>query len=244
MELTWHDETRRFESVEALKSSIVENFTEYVPATADFQIGYLEGRACQKRWIAQIKDLKKMYEGYQCGDEIKLWCEGRNKGELGKKRKAHDDSQPPSKKEKTEDEEIKIRDLLEEKHKDTYTIPQYTLWAKFIRMGRHSSYEEPPQIPLLTGKQKGRTARKENISEALAGAATAFAHAMKPTEKSPCKGKSTPVHQLSPNNKATLRRRYLEDLRSLNELLNDGVLTPDEFQEQKDTIMVGLRGLK
>ena len=113
-------------------------------------------------------------------------------------------------------------------------------------MGRHESYDEPPQIPLLTGKQKGCVLRKENISDALVGAATALAQAIMPPVSSPSKSTSSvpgPAHQLSPNNKANLRRRYLKDLRSLSQLLNDGVLTPEEFQEQKDTLLSGLRSL-
>ena len=89
---------------------------------------------------------------------------------------------------------------------------------------------------MLTSKQIRRTQRKHSISAALAGAAaTAFVQAFKPPSvpPSPSKSKSVPPHQLSPNNKANLRRKCLEDLHSLNQLLNDGVLTADEFQEQK-----------
>ena len=118
---------------------------------------------------------------------------------MGKKRKADDDI----KKEKTEDEERKIREALEEKHKDKYTIPQYTLWAKFIRMGRHSCYVEPPKIPFWQENKTGIPLAKKTYS-----CWCCYAQAIKPTEKSPCKA---PVQQLSPYNKATLRRRYLED---------------------------------
>ena len=48
---------------------------------------------------------------------------------------------------------------------------------------------------------------------------------------------------LSPNNQATLRRRYLEDFKMLSQLLNDGVLDTVEFTEQKESILNGLRKL-
>ena len=73
-----------------------------------------------------------------------------------------------------------IRTKLEKKqHGDKYTGPQYTLWAKFIRMGHHDSYDDPPSIPLMTGEQKGQSKKsKESVSDALAGAATAIANAI------------------------------------------------------------------
>ena len=58
------------------------------------------------------EDLNKMYD--VCGyADIKLWCEGKSK-EVGQKRRADNDDQPSSKREKTEDEERKIRETLEE----------------------------------------------------------------------------------------------------------------------------------
>ena len=43
----------------------------------------------------------------------------------------------------------------------------------------------------------------------------------------------------SPNNQANLHRKYLEDLRTLSQLFNDGVLSDTEFQEQ-DVLLIGL----
>ena len=37
--------------------------------------------------------------------------------------------------------------------------------------------------------------------------------------------------------------KHLEDLYTLSQLLDDGVLTHDEFQEQKQNILSGLRKL-
>ena len=66
-------------------------------------------------------------------------------------------------------------------------------------------------------------------------AATAITVALKP--KTPPKSVSRTIasetNGLSPNNQATLRRRYLEDLKMLSQLLNDGVLDMVEFTEQK-----------
>ena len=87
VDLTWHDMTEMFDSVVKLKENLIESFPEYVPSTLDFQVGYLEGRNSQKRWIVRSADLEKMYEAYEEGEEIKLWCEGKVKDcAQGKKR--------------------------------------------------------------------------------------------------------------------------------------------------------------
>lgn len=87
MDLTWHDMTEMFDSVVKLKENLIESFPEYVPSTLDFQVGYLEGRNSQKWWIVRSADLEKMYEAYEEGEEIKLWCEGKVKDcAQGKKR--------------------------------------------------------------------------------------------------------------------------------------------------------------
>ena len=66
-----------------------------------------------------------------------------------------------------------------------------------------------------------------------------------PGPSSPAPSTSTPITMsaLSPNNQANLRRKYLEDLRTLSQLLNVGVLSDAEFQEQKDVLLNGLRRL-
>ena len=51
------------------------------------------------------------------------------------------------------------------------------LWAILIQLGRHDSYETPPQIPLITG---GSKPKKKSLSEAFAGAASAIANAFHP----------------------------------------------------------------
>ena len=225
----------------------MDSFPEYVPSSPTFQVGYLEGRGNQKRWIVQQEDLKVMYESFNREDDIKLWCESKVKEEgRGKRGNENKEEEPKSKREKNEDIESEIRAQLEEKHGEKYSGPAYTLWAKFIRNGRHKSYDEPPPIPLITGEQRGRVqSKKESLSDALKGAAAVFASALN-TPSSPAP--STPGHAstpistsaLSPNNQANLRRKYLEDLRTLSQLFNDGVLSDTEFQEQKDVLLNGL----
>ena len=246
MDLTWHNTSERFVSVTNLKLKLIDCFPECVPSSPTFQVGYLEGRGSQKRWIVCSADLTKMYDAFKDGDEIKLWCEAKGKEETRKRTNESREEEPKSKKEKNDEDEADISDQLKEKHANKYTGPPYTLWAKFIRSGRHKSYDEPPPIPLITGEQRGRTQKKETMSDVMLGAATAFAHALRTpsTPTTPTRPSSRIESGLSPNNRANLRRKYLEDLRMVSELFNDGVLSSAEFKEQKDSIIAGLRKLK
>ncbi len=251
MDLTWHNVSEKFKSVTSLKIKLIDSFPDYVASTPTFQVGYLEGRGLQKRWIVCLADLTKLYESFDIGGEIRLWCEAKGKG-VSRQHTIEKDDEPKSKRKKADEQEAEIRAQLEEKHASSYTGPQYTLWAKFIRNGRHESYDKPPPIPLITGQQRGRPEpKKESISDAFVGAANAFANALKTPPPSTHSTPTTPpsarmIHSngMSPNNQASLRRKYLEDLRMLSQLHDDGVLTDGEFKEQKDTILDGLRKLK
>ena len=64
MDLTWHKMSEKFESVTQLKLKLIDSFSEYVPATHEFQVGYLEGWGSQKRWIVRSEDLEKMYDTF------------------------------------------------------------------------------------------------------------------------------------------------------------------------------------
>ena len=241
-------------NVTQLKLKLIDSFSEYVPATHEFQVGYLEGWGSQKRWIVRSEDLEKMYDTFYNGDEIKLWYEGKSKDSHSARGQNARERLRMMNHLVSEIVKLMKRDIhtkLEKKHGDKYTGPQYTLWAKFIRMDRHEIYEHTPPIPLMTGEQKGRSKKcKDSVSDALAGAATAIANALTgkgQQTSSPARSSSkvsfSTSHALSPNNQAGLRRKHLEDLRTLSQLFDDGILTHGEFQEQKQNVLSGLRKL-
>ena len=57
MEVTWHNQTKQFDSVKELKLKAFQS------SLTVFQVGYLEGRASTKRWIFKVEDVNKNYEG-------------------------------------------------------------------------------------------------------------------------------------------------------------------------------------
>jgi len=72
--------------------------------------------------------------------------DSESKGKSKKKRK----SALEERKEHVED----VKSELREKHGDSYTPLQYTLWAEMICVGTHKSLDNPPQVQMFTGKRK------------------------------------------------------------------------------------------
>ena len=176
-------------------------------------------------------------------DEITLWCDKKVDPlehvvtQSHKHRNTDTEAGTPaskaSKADEREQELLQIVDQLMSKHSENYTVPQLRLWAKYIRSKRHDSYEEPPNIPLITGTPDSRTksTQKESFGDALAGAATAIVRALK--SQSP----KSVTNSFSPNSHANLRHKHLEYLCVLHSLLEDGVLTDEEYREQKQSIL-------
>ena len=128
------------------------------------------GKNGAKRWIIESRDLEKMYSVFKEGTEIHLWCETKFKPD--------DELEPQRKRPKTggttrreifEDEVDEIFRKLKEKHHDM-TAPKLRLWARLIQSGRYDDYEQPPNIPLISGSS---VKSKDTMKEAFIGATTA-----------------------------------------------------------------------
>ena len=234
----WHGITFKFTSPSSLRSHLQESFPDDVPATKDFKLGYLEGNV--KRWIVEDRDLSVMYSTFQPTSKITLWCEAKNEGQ----------NDPPSKKRKLEtaSHELGSVDPIFEKLKALHPKmdnPKLRLWAKMIDKGRHDDYNEPPQIPLITGSSNSKK-KSPSVADALANAATAIASAIQSPSSTPQTPKrvnsavTESSSKFSPMSSARLRRSCLDDLKTLKELHQDGVV---EFSDQKEKIMKTLKDI-
>ena len=215
-----------------------------------FQCGYFEKRT-GKRWIENDKDLDAMYRSFNENDEITIWCEGKPGDDgvkkTGKKRKS-DESEcvedrgntGSSKRAARETEINRITQELRDMHGlDKWTLPQYRLWARMKVSGQHESLDHPPQIPLFVGAVKTPTKRGDNLTEALTSAATAVVGLVKgspstPTHSSP--STPTPTTALSPGKRAQVSGQYLEQLVKLKNLHELGILSLEEFNEQRSLL--------
>ena len=135
---------------------------------------------------------------------------------------------------------------LQEKHGENFDTPRLRLWSRMISSGLHESEDDPPAIPAFSGVLPKRP-RRESLSEALVGAATAFADSLKGGSgkaADPPKQHSTAVSMsVSPSKAVELRMKNLEQLRYLQQLHEDGILTDAELAELKRDIFSSLRKL-
>ena len=98
------------------------------------------------------------------------------------------------------------------------------MWGKLIHRGHYDDYENPPDIPLLTGNGKKKPP-KDGVADVIAGAGSAIVRAInKPSkENSPTKSQ-----ELSLLEAVSIHRSCLDDLKKAKELFEDEVLTEKE----------------
>ena len=219
-----------------LVDKIRVSFNNYLPSTT-FDVGYIAKRGNGKRWILKEADLQSMYKQFDVCDTITLFCEysqpsSSSPTDTRKRKSAYDDH------------ELEVKRIaldLSKNHSDKYNEQQLRLWARMVVNGQHSDLEEPPNIPLLTGTSK-KNPKKESITDALTGAATAFAKALSSpnTNTNVCTSTNTGP-DISPQSKAQLRGMYISQLKDLQTLRESGVLTDEEFKEQKDMALESIR---
>lgn len=237
----------KFASMMHMKKILSEELVEDISV-----IGYFEGKQHTKRWLVSEDDLQRMYLKFNGREEIFLWCNAKDDSEntAPAKPKNHSDSVATSTRRQAKEDELdSIFKELKEKHEDKYSIPQLRLWARMISCGTHDDVDEPPHVPLIVGAPQPKRQKQESLTSALVGAATAFANAIspKPNPGSPStpttRGQSTSRMglQLSPGRAADVCMKNLEQLRFMQKLVDDGILSQEEFLEQKHCIMEALR---
>lgn len=239
-----HHFTDQFTSVdhlmEVLHSEIETDLSN------DYNMGYFEGRAHSKQWLVSDEDVKAMYHKFSKGGRITLWCENieseRERSPPSKKKKKKEDKEAARRKDK-EEEMDSVYLELKKRHGDKWPDPHLRLWARYKVNGYHTDLDNPPAASPFTGFVPKR-AKQESLSEALTSAATAFAQAFSGSPA--CQKNSVPPTPstsvgMSPLKAADLRMKHLEQLRFLQQLMEDGIISKDEFTEQKEIVLKTLR---
>ena len=130
---------------------------------------------------------------------------------------------------------------LKEKHGSSFSVPQLWLWAKMFYCGTHYSLESPPPLPVIVGNQPKKT-RKDALTEVMVDAASAFTKAMKsPSPVSPKSSPNRPRMGISPGKAVELKSKNLEQLRNIQQLFEENVLTAEEYTEQKQIVLDSIR---
>ena len=241
-----HNYSTRFESATALRMKLVEEFQDLVPDNLSFSVGYFEGQSHSKIWLMSREDFTTMYIKYPKG-EITLWCDGRS-DETGdttvSRKKRKKDGETSTRRQEKEDEVDDVFMQLKEKHGQNFDIPRLQLWARTICGNLHDDFENPPDLPAFRNETP-KKAKRESLSDALTGAAVAFAHVFKGSASHVQNPSETPAAAvgLSPGKAVELRMKNFEQLRYLQQLYEDGILIIKEFEEQKEKILSSLRKL-
>ena len=87
---------------------------------------------------------------------------------------------------------------LKRKHNDEYETPKLRLWARMISSKLHDDYESSPNIPAFQGSVIKKSRQQSNLSNALSGAAVAFANALHGNTSSTEKASNTDTPSMSP----------------------------------------------
>ena len=164
--------TVNFTKCSDIRSALNESLAEHVPEGDEYDIGYIEpskqgvrGKTC---WIFDESDIEDMYTEYQEAKktEIIIWCDGRAKTLPSKsvsvKRKCVSESNSKKKprmtsaeiNSKTLDEVDTVYQKLDNKHSGKFDADRLRMWAHLINMGKHSSFETPPDYPFVRIKDK------------------------------------------------------------------------------------------
>lgn len=136
---------------------------------------------------------------------------------------------------------------------DNKFVPQLRLWSRMVVNELHDDLEEPPNIPAFssTPKRQNQPSVSNSInavSNAIHGASTAINGATSAITNILHGGTlnvngSSSQLGVSPGKKIELRMKNYEQLRYLQQLVDDGILTQVEYMEQKKTILGSLRNL-
>ena len=232
-----HNVRKKFESVAALRCALWHEFEDVVPEQGEFNIGYFEGRQHTKKWLVSSQDLEVMYAYYAGKEFIFRWCDA-NEQEVGDesipKKRVKRDTLSSKRTEKEEELEDTFQ-TLKTKHGSNFSSPQLRLWARMIVTGSHSDTDIPPNVPMINGIQK-QTTHRESLTDVVSSAAAAIAKVLTPP--------STPTPTLnSPNKTVDTRMKNLEQLKYLQQLREDGILTEEECLTQKKIVLQSLNRL-
>ena len=230
---------RQFSTVEELKTNLQGSLKDHVSDSKgkEFHVGYIEpgkqGVRGKTRWLF-TGDLLDMYSAYSGKSEILLWCDGRKvEKETAQQSKHSSDECPPSKrgrKSVTESQAKKLSDVqeiyeaLEEKNRGSYSEEQMHMWAHLIQMGKHKSYEPPPDKPFFRG----------SLAKAKKGNDSCKSQPISAVSKSAPEPDSVSI---SPMRRANLRSAYMSQVKDWYAFLEAGAITNAEYEEHKNKIL-------
>lgn len=198
-------------------------------------IGYIEpghGLKGKQQTLIDDDDIDEMYDVYKMKKRgITLWCytcADRGAAPHSKKRTSLDseDKAPRSKRkdsiaEKLAEVELTVKEL-KDKHGSKYSTEQLNAWAHMISVGKHCSFEDPPNLPYFVGKARSR---KDDTADPQ--------HALSMSTDKP----SSIAVSLSPGKRVSLRTECIDQLSKWHQLLEKGGIDKEQYDSLQKAII-------
>ena len=240
-----------------LRQALSEQYGDLLPPIDKMEVGYFH--QAKKMWIKNRLDLNDVWKLVQKGERVTLWSMGATtetnaptdvqKRPLDKSGSSGE--QPVSKRSKTQSTSDEKRALvanyeqrLQQKHEDKYSRFQIKIWAEALASDQYSDLDTPPGYAMFSREKDKKTAKDGNVDVVMSGMVNmmntlcqALTPKVIPLEKRQSIG-------LSPMKKAELRSTYLKQLGELRQLRDNGILTEEEYEEQREDLIDSMRNLK
>lgn len=217
---------QRFPTVSSARKHI-SNFL--ISAVTTF--GYIipgHGLKGKQQVIKEDEDLKTMYAVHFGKREIMLWCPGelkeKEKEQMGHRKRGREEDEndctvetdmPKSKTGKRMQEVNNIVEKLRDKHKSSYSVEKLHAWAHMIHMGKHASYENPPDLPYF-GKKRETS---------------------KPSTKPSTHHEMPAAISISPGKRIHYRSECMDQLSKWHSLLERGVISEEKYSSLQASIL-------
>ena len=240
-----HDVTHQFSSIGALWLALYHE--DDIPDDEEYNLDILkENNRRRSGWfphriLMPCMLVLRVNNGFRSGV-----MESNHQRVKRKKKKKNSRKQRKTKADDREEELESIFQQLKEKHESKYSGPQLRLWARMTVAKTHDDMDEPPKVPMITeAVQKSQP--KDSLTDVFVSAATVFAKVFSLSQMSAVATgvPPTPPHPPPPppGKKVDLRMKNLEQLRQLQKLLEDGILSQEEFESQKKIVVLSLNNL-
>ena len=250
------------DSPDKLKRVLATQYGDLLPQPDDIEVGYFN--QSKKIWISNRLDLNDVWALVGKGEKITLWCMGVTESATGmgqRKRpcedigsNSHGGTEPGTKRAKklttTEQKKALVEDYeqkLQEKHQDKYTRFQIKLWAEMLATGVHTDLDTPPAASMFGrdrhAKRQSESSLNESVLSQMMTMMNSVCQALIPNRVE-TERKVTISPNLSPMKRAELRSTYLKQLGELRQLLDQDVLTEEEYEEQRGDLVDSMRQLK
>ena len=245
-------------SISELKRAIRDEFSDEI-TSKEFDVGYLCGSTVVR--IRSKDDITEL-RGLLAKSQITLWCDGLRSGKKRALSDSDDESDhdfPRSKKSRKKSTDTTERDKevqgyveeLKEKHGSKFSPMQFRIWGEMKAGGLHPSLDNPPATSMFNRAGSGvgtSTKMKRNeqspVVKAVTDAATAITSAVlaKPQDLN---GRQRLLSDIngSPAKRIENRAKLYRQLSDLKSLKDAGVLSDEEYCEEKEAIMDFLKEL-